>query len=325
MNTFGQRLRLTSFGESHGPAIGGVLDGFPAGVKVDFDLVRRALEARSPRGIAGATTRREADEPEFLSGIYRCVTLGTPIAFVICNTDARSSDYDDIADAYRPNHADYTYEAKYGIRDPRGGGRASARETAVRVVAGAFAEMMLAPMGVTVSAEVAETGNPADDTDTYGGIVQCTVSGLPAGIGEPVFGKLQSQLAAAMMSIPAVKGFDYGDGFAAAASTGKAQLDEFYADAPDNPHDRRIRTRTNHSGGIQGGISNGMPVTMRIALKPIATIPGLEVATVGSDGGQRNLRMKGRHDRSALPRAVAVVRAMALLTVADAIIQNAMP
>ncbi len=327
MNTFGHNFRVTTFGESHGPAVGCVVDGMPAGIELDTDAIRRALDRRRT-GRAGTSQRAEADEYEILSGIYQGRTLGTPIAVVVRNTDARSADYAEVATAYRPNHADYTWQARYGFTDSRGGGRASARETVGRVIAGAMAAQVLAAKGISVEAHVAELGgvpvaDPAKadeiiaaaraEGDTVGGIANLVIKGVPAGIGTPVASKLSAALAAAMMSIPAVKGVEIGDGFTAAASRGSEQIDEFYADK-----DGRIRTRANHSGGIQGGISNGEDITMRIAFKPIATLPGHTVATVDRNGQPATICMRGRHDSSALPRALPVVEAMAAITLLDA-------
>lgn len=328
MNTFGQLFRLTTFGESHGPAIGGVIDGMPAGLKIDFDAVDAMMARRRPNSSAASTSRREADRPEFLSGIFNGVTTGTPVAFVIANTDMRSADYGAIARAFRPSHADYTYEVKYGpCRDYRGGGRASARETAVRVVAGALAEQALAPMGVSFSTRVAAVGPLGLDRkdewahlielaraegDTLGGIVECVVSGVPAGVGEPLFDKLQARLAAAMMSIPAAKGFEYGMGFAGAAMRGSESMDRFNSD---------FTTSTNYSGGIQGGISNGMPITMRVAFKPVATLMR-EIPTVDRQGNPVVLPPRGRHDVCVVPRAVPVVESMAAMVILDAVLLN---
>lgn len=328
MNTFGQLFRLTTFGESHGPAIGGVVDGMPSGLRIDFDALDAMMARRRPNSSAASTSRREADRPEFLSGIFNGVTTGTPIAFVIANTDMRSADYGAIARAFRPSHADYTYEVKYGPwRDYRGGGRASARETAVRVVAGALAMQALATMGVSVSARVVAVGPLGLDSkeqwaglieqaraegDTLGGIVECVVTGVPAGIGEPLFDKLQARLAAAMMSIPAAKGFDYGMGFAGAAMRGSEAMDRFNPD---------FTTSTNYSGGIQGGIANGMPITMRVAFKPVATLMR-EIPTVDRDGHPVVLPPRGRHDVCVVPRAVPVVESMAAMVILDAVLLN---
>ncbi len=328
MNTFGQLFRLTTFGESHGPAIGGVVDGMPSGLRIDFDALDAMMARRRPNSSAASTSRREADRPEFLSGIFNGVTTGTPIAFVIANTDMRSADYGAIARAFRPSHADYTYEVKYGPwRDYRGGGRASARETAVRVVAGALAMQALATMGVSVSARVVAVGPLGLDSkeqwaglieqaraegDTLGGIVECVVTGVPAGIGEPLFDKLQARLAAAMMSIPAAKGFDYGMGFAGAAMRGSEAMDRFNPD---------FTTSTNYSGGIQGGIANGMPITMRVAFKPVATLMR-EIPTIDRQGRPVVLPPRGRHDVCVVPRAVPVVESMAAMVILDAVLLN---
>ncbi|MDE5631603.1 MAG: chorismate synthase, partial [Muribaculaceae bacterium] len=262
MNQFGKIFRLTAFGESHGPAIGGVIDGVPAGMRIDTGAVQAQLDRRRPGQSVLTTARNEADRVEFLSGFLDGVTLGSPIGFIIRNTDHRSADYSAMADIYRPNHADYTYEVKYGIREVRGGGRASARATASFVVAGAIARQALETLGIEISSEVKSVGGAfggisemeaaiaaaKSDGDSVGGIVECRVSGLPAGLGEPLGGKLQAMLAQAMLSVNAVKGFEYGDGFAAAAMHGSEAADEFCRDS-----EGAVRTRSNHSGGIQGG------------------------------------------------------------------------
>lgn len=349
MNTFGRFFRLTTFGESHGPAIGGIVDGMPAGVRIFPEIIADAMDRRRPSCCAGGTARREADAVELLSGIWEGRSTGAPIGFIIRNCDARSADYAALADKYRPNHADYTWAVKYGIRDPRGGGRASARETAVRVAAGALADMFISPLGVRVLTwtsaigRVKYDGMPSDEAqafgydtrcpdaevdvamkaeiekarveaDTLGGVVNCAIFGLPAGLGEPLANKFQAELAHAMLSIPAARGFEYGDGFAAASMSGSSQIDEFYICKGG------ISTRTNHSGGIQGGITNGMPVTLRVAFKPIATMPGRALRTVDADGRLCSIEVTGRHDVCVVPRAVAVVQAMARLTVADAVL-----
>lgn len=329
MNTFGTLFRLTDFGESHGAAIGGVVDGMPSGVEVDFEAIDAFLTRRRPGGKL-VSPRNEADKVRFLSGIFEGRTLGTPIAFIIENTDQRSKDYGALRNTYRPNHADYTYDAKYGIRDYRGGGRASARETAVRVVGGALALQVLRAYGISVEAYPLQIGSveihdPSGmaaaeeailsaraERDTLGGIVGCSIKGVPAGVGEPVFGKLQAMLAAAMMSINAAKGFDYGDGFAAAGMRGSESVDTFYAE------EGRVRTRSNHSGGIQGGISNGEDITFRVAFKPIATMPR-PLATVTDTLENTELTVGGRHDVCVVPRAVPVVEAMAAMTILDAL------
>lgn len=329
MNTFGERLRLTTFGESHGPAIGGVIDGFPSGFVVDFDFLNNRMAERRP-GKHLTTQRKEEDAPEFLSGISPDgVTLGTPIGFIIRNKDTRSGDYDILKEAYRPNHADYTYQQKYGIRDHRGGGRASARETACRVVAGALCEEYLLSQGIKIESRLVKVGKQEDkvafleeiekarlDKDSVGGIVECEVKGLPAGIGEPIYGKLSARLAYAMMSINAAKGIEIGDGFAAASMRGSESVDEFYID-----EDGKVRTHTNHSGGIQGGISNGMPVILRVAFKPTPTI-GQPLPLLKEEGVVVRESVAGRHDPCVALRAVPVVRAMAALVVTDLILQS---
>ena len=316
MNTLGKILTLTTFGESHGPAMGGVLDGMPAGVNIDRDALQRFVDRRRTGQTAGSSTRDEQDRVEVLSGIWQGKTLGTPIGFIVCNTDACSADYDDIARCYRPNHADFTWEKKYGLRDPRGGGRTSARETVARVVAGGIALQALNKLGITIEAapcpvDTAELQRAMAEGDTLGGIIECTVKGAPAGLGEPLFGKLHAQLAAAMMSIPSVHGFEYGDGFELAAKRGSEVTDLFERRA-----DGSIGTLTNHSGGIQGGISNGEDIVMRIAFKPVPTLMR-EVPTVDRDGNPVTLQPRGRHDVCVVPRAVPIVEAMAALVILD--------
>lgn len=350
MNTFGSRLRLTTFGESHGAAIGGVIDGLPSGLKVDFEAIAKAVESRRP-GRPGVSPRREKDIPEFLSGITpEGITLGTPIAFIVRNEDVRSEDYDMLKDSFRPNHADYTYQARYGIRDHRGGGRASARETLSRVIAGSLAEQFLANHEIHVSAFLSKVGevgvsdimeylalhpneaagfSPSEklmeemmsaveqarrDSDSIGGEVVCVVSGLKAGIGNPVYDKLNARLAEAMMSINAAKGFEIGGGFALASLRGSQVVDKFYVDSEGG-----IKTNTNYSGGIQGGISNGMPIVMRVAFKPTPTI-GLPLPLLTENGESKEVKLTGRHDPCVAVRAVPVVRAMAALTIADFLI-----
>lgn len=324
MNTLGKILTLTTFGESHGPAMGGVLDGMPAGVEIDLDQLQCFVDRRRTGQTAGSSQRDEKDRVEVLSGIFQGKTLGTPIGFVIRNTDARSADYEEIARCYRPNHADYTWEAKYGIRDPRGGGRASARETVSRVVAGGIAMQALERLGITIDARVVQVGprlgvadmeqaiaEAARDGDTLGGIIECVVKGVPAGLGEPLFGKLHAQLAAAMMSIPSVHGFEYGDGFDMAAKRGSEVMDQFV-----KREDGTIGTVTNHSGGIQGGISNGEDIVMRIAFKPVPTLMR-DVPTIDREGNPVTLQPRGRHDACVLPRALPIVEAMAALVILD--------
>lgn len=332
MNTIGKILTLTTFGESHGPAMGGVLDGMPAGVDIDMEALQRFVDRRRTGQTIGSSARDEQDRVEVLSGIWQGKTLGTPIGFIIRNTDARSDDYEQIAQCYRPNHADYTWEKKYGIRDPRGGGRASARETVSRVIAGGIAIQALNRLGITIQASVAQIGNcqcrdakscvshlendnelqrAMAEGDTLGGIIGCVVKGVHAGLGEPLFGKLHAQLAAAMMSIPSVHGFEYGDGFEMAAKRGSEVMDLFEKRA-----DGTIGTVTNHSGGIQGGISNGEDITMRIAFKPVPTLMR-DVPTVDRDGNPVILQPRGRHDACVLPRALPIVEAMAALVILD--------
>lgn len=328
MNTIGKILTLTTFGESHGPAMGGVLDGMPAGVKIDLEALQRFVDRRRTGQTTGSSSRDEKDRVEVLSGIWQGETLGTPIGFVVRNTDARSDDYKALASVYRPNHADFTWQAKYGIRDPRGGGRASARETVARVVAGGIAIQALATMGITIEASISSLGHHSRDAkscvstdelerviadgDTLGGIVSCTVKGVPAGLGEPAFGKLHAQLAAAMMSIPSVHGFEYGDGFALATKRGSEVMDVF-----EKRPDGSIGTVTNHSGGIQGGISNGEDIVMRIAFKPVPTLMR-PIDTVDHDGNAVTLQPRGRHDVCVVPRALPIVEAMAALVILDA-------
>lgn len=333
MNTFGTLFRLTDFGESHGAAIGGVVDGMPAGFRLDTAGVQRQLDRRKPGQSALTTARKESDTVEFLSGIMDGVTLGTPIGFIIRNSDQRSGDYENMRHTFRPNHADFTYQAKYGIRDHRGGGRASARETAVRVVGGAMAMQLLEARGITVSARAVAIGRATDpmdfdaeilrarnNRDSVGGVIECVVAGAPAGLGEPVFGKLQAMLASAMMSINAAKGFEYGDGFAAASAYGSEQVDTFYNKGEDG--NGPVGTRTNHSGGIQGGISNGGDIVFRVAFKPVASLPR-PLDTVTDSGRPTTLEVHGRHDPCVVPRAIPVVEAMAAMTIVDAIMLDA--
>lgn len=323
MNTIGTILSLTTFGESHGPAMGGVLDGMPAGVEIDLEMLQRFVDRRRTGQTTGSSSRDEKDRVDVLSGIWQGKTLGTPIGFVVRNTDAHSEDYKDLANVYRPNHADFTYQAKYGIRDPRGGGRASARETVARVVAGGIALQALASLGISIEARIEGAADleqfitqAASQGDTLGGIVVCTIKGVPAGLGEPMFGKLHAQLAAAMMSIPSVHGFEYGDGFEMAAKRGSEVMDVF-----EKRPDGSIGTVTNHSGGIQGGISNGEDITMRIAFKPVPTLMR-PVNTVDVEGNAVVLQPRGRHDVCVVPRALPIVEAMAALVILDAYLLN---
>ena len=347
-NTFGQLFAVTTFGESHGPAIGCVIDGCPPGIAIAPEDFAHDLARRATGRTRHTSQRREADVVEILSGVYQGRTTGTPIALLIRNTDARSKDYEEIAQAYRPSHADYTYDAKYGIRAVAGGGRASARETAGRVAAGAVAQQLLAARGVTIGAwvdEVAGIAAAVDDAhvaraavdtndircpdpaaaekmierveaarkagDSVGGVIRAIARGVPAGWGEPVFDKLDADLAKAMVSLPAVKGVEIGSGFAGTLLSGSAHNDLFYR-RPDGA----IGTRTNRSGGVQGGISNGEPVTLRIAFKPTATIMQPQ-DSVDAAGNAAVLMPRGRHDPCVLPRAVPIVEAMFALVLAD--------
>lgn len=352
MNEFGIIYRLTSFGESHGAAVGGVVDGMPAGITIDVDEVQRQLNRRRPGQSAIVTQRNEKDRVRFLSGIFEGVTTGTPIGFVVENEDHHSNDYSNIRDVFRPSHADYTYTSKYGIRDYRGGGRSSARETIARVVAGALAMQALSQIGVTVTAYTSQVGNIALDNDyrhydlstiesndvrcpdadaaarmhelikqvqadgdTIGGTVTCVVKGVPVGLGEPVFDKLHARLAYAMMSINAAKGFDYGMGFDGVGNRGSQMNDAFICT------DGHISTTTNRSGGIQGGISNGEDIYFRVAFKPVATLLR-DVETIDKDGRATTLHARGRHDPCVLPRAVPIVEAMAAMTIFDMYLLN---
>ena len=352
-NSFGNIFRLTSFGESHGAAIGGVIDGLPAGIAIDLDAVQRELDRRRPGQSAIVTARNEKDRVRILSGIFEGVTTGTSIGFIIENENQHSADYGNIKDAFRPSHADYTYTSKYGLRDYRGGGRSSARETAARVVAGAFARQALAQLGIDLYAYTSQGGEialsrdyrlysrDAIDTnavrcpdatkaaemeqlikqvkgegDTIGGIITGVITGVPVGLGEPVFGKLHAMLGAAMLSINAVKGFEYGDGFDFATRRGSEVNDAFVTD--DAGH---VSTATNHSGGIQGGISNGEDIIFRVAFKPVATLLR-DVNTIDKDGNSITLKARGRHDPCVLPRAVPIVEAMAAMVILDAYLLN---
>ena len=350
MNTFGQLFRLTTFGESHGEAIGGVIDGMPAGVDIDLDFIQGELNRRRPGQSQITTARNEADRVELLSGVFEGKSTGCPIGFIVRNTNQHSQDYENMRCLFRPSHADYTYQEKYGIRDHRGGGRSSARITISRCVGGALAKLVLRQKGISVQAYTSQVGNialerdyklydlsltetntvrcpdPAKaeemiqlietvkaEGDTIGGVITCVIKGCPAGLGEPEFGKLHANLGAAMLSINAVKGFEYGEGFDGVTARGSEQNDIFV------PSDNGITTLTNHSGGIQGGISNGQDIYFRVAFKPVATILQ-EQQTVDKEGNPTTLKAKGRHDPCVLPRAVPVVEAMAAMTVLDAIL-----
>lgn len=351
-NTFGTVFRLTGYGESHGPGIGGVIDGFPAGIEIDTEFVQAELNRRRPGQSRITTSRKEADRVEFLSGIFEGRSTGCPIGFLVRNENQHSADYDNMRDVYRPSHADYTYTQKYGLRDHAGGGRSSARETIARCVAGALAKLALRQLGITVTAYTSQVGPIALDRDyrkydlsaiesnavrcpdaeaarqmeeliaevkgqgdTIGGVITCVITGCPVGLGEPVFGKLHAALGSAMLSINAVKGFEYGEGFDGVTQRGSEQNDRFYN------RDGRIDTHTNHSGGIQGGISNGQDIYFRMAFKPVATLL-MEQPTVDRNGEDTVLKARGRHDPCVLPRAVPVVEAMAAMTLLDYYLLN---
>ncbi|MDP6908628.1 MAG: chorismate synthase [Flavobacteriales bacterium] len=351
-NSFGQLFRVTTFGESHGVAIGVVVDGFPAGIEIDEKLIRQELQRRRPGQSKLTTQRKEKENFQILSGVYQGKSIGSPIAVTILNSDPRSEDYAHLKETFRPSHADFTYQAKYGHRDHRGGGRSSARETAARVVAGTFAKMLLQPEGIEAIAFVssiadvaatvdhktvslkqveksvvrcpdAEASSKMEDQimkakkegDTVGGIVTCVIRNVPVGLGEPVFDKLHADLGKAMLSINAVKGFEIGSGFGAAKMKGSEHNDAFVSE------DGRIRTETNHSGGIQGGISNGMDIYFNVAFKPTATLMQVQ-KTVDSDGNEVSLEGKGRHDPCVLPRAVPIVEAMTNIVLADHFLRN---
>ncbi|MCK5856542.1 MAG: chorismate synthase [Bacteroidales bacterium] len=350
-NTFGRIFRLTSFGESHGDSVGGIIDGFPSNFKIDIQAIQQEVDRRKTNSGNYSSKRNELDKLEFISGIFEGKTLGTPIAFQVKNKDAQSKDYDDLKDVYRPSHADYTWEAKYSHRDYRGGGRASARETLSRVVAGAFAKQWLASKGITFTAWVRQIGevsamdlsipsyeeieaseircpdkfaeaemlkeleNARKAQDSLGGLIHCEIEGVPAGIGEPVFDKLQAELAKAMLSIPAAQGFEYGSGFVGAQLRGSINNDEFEV------VDGALRTKTNLSGGIQGGISNGENIYFNVAFKPVATI-GREQETLKRNLEPVKLKATGRHDVCVVPRAVPIVEAMAAMVILDYYLLN---
>ena len=353
MNTFGNILRLTTFGESHGPGVGGVIDGFPAGVEVDLDFIQAELDRRRPGQSALTTARKESDRVEFLSGIFEGRTTGCPIGFLVRNENQHSADYENLRHLYRPSHADFTYATKYGLRDHRGGGRTSARETIARCVGGAMAKLALRHYGIRVTAytsqvgPIAMTGGPDDydlaeaernpvrcpdpdvaeqmahliaevkaEGDTIGGIITGVITGCPVGLGQPVFGKLHAALGAAMLSINAVKGFEYGEGFAGVTARGSEQNDVFVPDGKGG-----ITTLTNHSGGIQGGLSNGQTIRFRVAFKPVATLLR-EQQTVDDRGQSTIVKARGRHDPCVLPRAVPIVEAMAAMTILDYLLLN---
>lgn len=327
MNTIGHLFRLTTFGESHGPAIGGVIDGCPSQLKLDFDFVESEVLRRKTAQSPTSSQRKESDHIEWLSGLLDGITLGTPIAFMVRNEDCKPEDYDFLKDVYRPSHADFTYEKKYGLRDWRGGGRASARTTLPIVVAGAIAKQVLKEQGVQIVAEVSSMGNVEQarkEGDTVGGIVECRIVSVPAGWGEPMFGKFSAELAHAMFSLPAVKGFEVGDGFALANMKGSEANDTFInkdeghrtVDKGRGTENIRITTATNHSGGIQGGISNGNDIVFRVAFKPIPSLARPQ-QIVNRAGETCEIAIEGRHDVCALPRAVVLVEALAAMVTLD--------
>ena len=343
-NSIGKRLVLTTFGESHGVAVGGVIDGFPANVEIDTTFIQSELDRRKSGTEFFESSRKEEDTIEIVSGIYNGRSTGAPIGFLVRNRDQRPADYDHLADVYRPSHADFTWDKKFGFRDPRGGGRSSARETVSRVAGGAFAKILLRHHGIAVEAAIEQIGpfKVSKDTsnssarlkaqlspeilkfleelklngDTTGGIISCTVNGVPAGLGEPVFDKLQADLARAMLSINSVKGFEYGSGFAGASMKGSEHNDVFINKSGN------IVTATNHSGGIQGGISNGMEIFFRVAFKPVSTLM-MDQQSVTTSGEPVKISGKGRHDVCVVPRALPVVEAMAALVIADQLLQSA--
>ncbi len=353
-NSFGQFFKLTSFGESHGKAVGGVIEGVMPGIDIDLDFIQHELNRRRPGQSAITTPRDEKDKVEILSGVLEGKATGTPIGFLIWNADQRSKDYGNIKDVYRPSHADYTYQQKYGIRDHRGGGRSSARETIARVVAGAIAKLILKNYGVEINAYTSQVGSikleksyaemdlskaednivrcpdaevaekmieyidqVRQDKDSVGGVITCVVKNAPVALGEPVFDKFHAQMGKAMLGINAVKGFEYGMGFKASEMKGSEHNDEFYM------NEDKVRTKTNRSGGVQGGITNGEDIYMNVAFKPIATILK-EQNTVNKQGEEIVSTVKGRHDPCVLPRAVPIVEAMAAMVMVDMIYLNKM-
>jgi chorismate synthase len=351
-NTFGKIFCITTFGESHGIALGGVIDGCPSGLAIDMDFIQLELNRRKPGQSKITSQRQEADEVKFLSGIFEGKTTGTPIGFIIENLDQKTKDYDYLKESFRPSHADYTYEKKYGIRDHRGGGRSSARETVSRTVAGAIAKLFLLQNGISIQGYVSQVGpikcekdyksldlsqteknivrcpdaNIAESMisyiegikkqgDTIGGTVSCLIQGVPIGFGEPVFDKLHADLGKAMLSINAAKGFDYGSGFEDIDKKGSELNDEFEV------KENKIHTKSNHSGGIQGGISNGEDVYFRVVFKPVATILKSQ-KSVNADGENIEIENRGRHDPCVLPRAVPIVESMAALVIADHLLRK---
>lgn len=353
-NTFGHIFTLSTFGESHGEAVGGVVDGMPAGIDIDLDFIQQELNRRRPGQSRITTSRKEADKVRLLSGVFEGKSTGTPIGFIVENTNQHSNDYDNMRSLFRPSHADYTYYEKYGLRDHRGGGRSSARITIARCVGGALAKLALRGLGVSIQAYTSQVGPIAldrdyhhydlsltetnlvrcpdqekaiqmeqliadvkDAGDTIGGVITCVIKGCPVGLGEPEFDKLHAQLGAAMLSINAVKGFEYGEGFAGVTARGSEQNDIFVPTADS----KGITTKTNHSGGIQGGLSNGQDIYFRVAFKPVATVLR-EQQTVDTDGRPTTLTARGRHDPCVLPRAVPIVEAMTAMVVLDNYLLN---
>lgn len=351
-NTFGNLFRLTTFGESHGKAVGGIVDGFPAGIDIDLEFIQNELARRRPGQSRITTDRKEPDEVELLSGVFEGKSTGTPIAFEVRNTNQHSKDYDNMRQLFRPSHADFTYYNKYGVRDHRGGGRSSARITIARCVGGALAKLALQQLGISITAYTSQVGdiklekdyhlydldtiedNPVRcpdqakakqmeeliagvkaQGDTVGGIITCVIKGCPVGLGEPEFGKLHAALGGAMLSINAVKGFEYGEGFDCATAKGSELNDVFIN------QNGKISTSTNHSGGIQGGISNGQDIYFRVAFKPVATLL-MKQNTVTIEGIPTELNARGRHDPCVLPRAVPIVEAMAAMVILDNYLLN---
>ena len=346
-NTFGNLFTLTTFGESHGEAVGGVIDGMPAGIDIDQDFIQQELNRRRPGQSNITTSRQEADKVELLSGVFEGKSTGCPIGFIVRNTNQRSKDYENLKSLFRPSHADFTYDQKYGVRDYRGGGRSSARITISRCVGGALAKLALKQLGISVQAYTSQVGPIAlnrdyrlynlnqtesnavrcpdpekaqemealitqikKEGDTIGGVITCVVKGCPVGLGEPEFGKLHAALGGAMLSINAAKGFEYGEGFEGVTARGSEQNDIF------QNINGQITTKTNHSGGIQGGISNGQDIYFRVAFKPVATIL-MDQETVDKEGNPTLFKTSGRHDPCVLPRAVPIVEAMAAMTILD--------
>lgn len=360
-NTFGNIFTLTTFGESHGEAVGGVVDGMPAGIDIDTDFVQRELDRRKPGQSRITTQRKEADRVEWLSGIFEGKSTGTPIGFLVRNTNQHSNDYDNMRQLFRPSHADYTYYNKYGVRDHRGGGRSSARITISRCVGGALAKLALRPLGISIQAYVSQVGdiaidrdyhhydlNKAEDNivrcpdpekakkmeelimrvkaegDTIGGVVTCVIKGCPVGLGEPEFDKLHAQLGAAMLGINAVKGFEYGDGFDIVTHRGSEVNDIFLPGGTKSPGKgagHTANTQTNHSGGIQGGISNGQDIYFRVAFKPVATLL-MPQPTIDLEGNATTIDARGRHDPCVTPRAVPIVEDMAAMVILDNWLMN---